>query len=241
MIVGTAPNQLEFTFYYKVVAKRSGFFRKCERSTEEESTLAVFHDHDPSTFDLYMDFLYDGILSERPYPEALQLFEDSRSYERTEEDVEKYDIVRRTFLDSRYKELVKLYALADHLLDPAAVNEAIDEIRTFMEECSWTPSTEILNLVWRSTKKKDDGLRLVFADFFMFKPGHMHRLDPELPKEVFILIAERCACLEYQQQVVLGEEFAKDFGSGTGIGRWEDYQHYYREDLEDSWTFEDLD
>ena len=118
VIVGTAPNQLEFTFYYKVVAKRSGFFRKCERSTEEESTLAVFHDHDPSTFDLYLECLYDNAVPKRSRPKVIRELE-KKLYPPglTEEEKEQYYTGNAKFRSARCKELVDLYILADHLMD----------------------------------------------------------------------------------------------------------------------------
>lgn len=235
VIVGTAPNQLEFTFYYEVVAKRSGFFRECERSTEEESTLAVFHDHDPSTFDLYLECLYDNAVPKRSRPKVIRELE-KKLYPPglTEEEKEQYYTGNAKFRSARCKELVDLYILADHLMDPVTANMAVDELRTCFRKYSFFASTEVIGHVMRSTKK-GDGICTLFADFFVYQ---FPPIDPELPKEFFVLIAERYAWKKDALHIDVCEAKASDFEYMVGMVYWDDLEYYW-DDLEYYQDFEE--
>jgi hypothetical protein len=228
VIVGTAPNQLEITFYYDLIATRSRLFREGERSTEEESTPVVLQDHNPSTFDLYLEYLYDNAVPKRSRPKVIRELE-KKLYPPglTEEEKEQYYTGNAKFHSARCKELVDLYILADHLMDPVTANMAVDELRTFFGKYSSSTSTELIGHVMRSTKK-GDGLRTLFADFFVYQ---FPPIDPELPKEFSVLIAERYAWKKDALHIDVCEAKASDFEYMVGM--------VYRDDLEYYQDFEE--
>jgi hypothetical protein len=173
------------------MTKRSKFFRAARSdskrfTSETKRTELTQHDltqHDRLTFHLYLFALEEEDTVpelEVLYPEAVELHEKKLPCERTEEEKEQYLAIIEPFRQGRYKELVKLYILADDLEDSITANMVIDEIRKFMSEHACTPSTEVINLILNSTGE-DDGLLLVFADFFVYHDSP--RLDPELPME----------------------------------------------------------
>lgn len=106
----------------------------------------------------------------------------------------------------------------------------IDEIRIFIGTFTFpNPSTEVINLAFDSTRE-NDGLRVVFADFFVYLEGSSN-LDPELPQELFILVIERYASLK-RDGLMDGEvkmrTLAEEFGFLVGSGHWDEFPDYYQ-------------
>jgi hypothetical protein len=94
----------------------------------------------------------------------------------------------------------------------------VDEIQLFMGKHVCTPSTKVINLVLDATDE-DDGLRLVFADFFVYHTGP--RLDPELPKEFFVLVAEGYELMKADQKIVVKKECVEEFGRAVRSDHWD--------------------
>lgn len=221
VLVGTGSDQKRFELNHFFMTRRSEFFcvARSERWTSKSKPTEL-PEHEPSTFDMYLYVLDNDALPERPYPEH------DEPWVRWEEEKEQYYAALQTFRDVRYTELVKLYILASYLLDPATANLTIDQIRKFMvKDQDFVPSTELINFALDSTSK-DDGLRAVFAVFFVYYGGC---LDPELQKEFFILVTDRYSRMQdcNHEYVVVKEEPIENFGR-VGIGSWEDFSCYYQ-------------
>ena len=88
----------------------------------------------------------------------------------------------------RYKALIKLYILADRLLDPTTANMAIDEIRRFSESVKCNPSAQAITFVFDSTKE-GDGLRKLLADFIIYTGAYLPEGD--VPEGFFKFVLER--------------------------------------------------
>jgi hypothetical protein len=170
---------------HDITTKRSKPFRS-HRWTSKTNDNEL-PDHDPSMFGSDANSLDYDQMPGQPYSRVVLLYEKKWPHEHTERANELYDFLMQSFHNEQYTDFVKLYILANHLRDPATANMAVDKIRIHMGKYVWTPSTEVINLVLDSTSK-DDGLRFVFADFFVYQNGP--RLDPELAKEFFVLVAQ---------------------------------------------------
>jgi hypothetical protein len=164
-------------------------------------------------------------MMEEPYPKAARWYEEKLPSERTEKQKELYDALLQGYHDDQYLDFVKVYTLAKYLQDSTTANKVIDEIRLYMGKYVYTPSREVIKLVLKSTWE-DDGLRLVFADFFVYQNGH--RLDPKLPKEFFILVTERYELMKTDQKIVVKKELVERFGLAVQDKHWNDFPDYYQ-------------
>ena len=186
---------------------------------------------------MYLDTVYDDEVPGRPYPKFArwynEIYEKIWPRKHTEEDTEQYNTITRNFREDRYMELVNLYILADYLMDAVTANRAVDELRDFMRK--YGPSTDVINHVMSSTKN-NDGLRVVFADYFVYKGSSS--LDHSMPKEFFILHAERYEWMKDFYHIEVSEYNIDDFENGTEMVRWDDYPWYYQ-DFEDAKQFLD--
>lgn len=167
---------------------------------------------------------YDKMLEE-PYPKAARRYEEKLPSERTEKQKEQYNAVLQAYHDDQYSEFVEVYSLANYLEDPTTANIVIDEIRMYMEKYAYAPSKEVIRLVLNSTEE-DDGLRLVFADFFVYQSGHP--LDPKLPKEFFIPVTQRYESMKTDQKIVVKKELVERFGLAVQDKHWNDFHDYYQ-------------
>jgi hypothetical protein len=230
--VGTGPD-LEPGFFeleHDITTKRSKPFRS-DRWTSKTNETELPHDSPMSgSNDNSLD--YDQ-MPEQPYPRVALMYEDKWPPQHTERANKLYDFLMQSFHNEQYTDFIKLYILANHLKDPATANMAVDKIRIHMGKYVWTPSTEVINLVLDSTKK-DDGLRFVFAGFFVYQTGS--RLDPELPKEFFVLVTQGYDAIKIYRKLVVERERVEGFGSAVRINQWDDFSGYYQscEPFEDS-------
>jgi hypothetical protein len=237
--VGTGPD-LEPGFFeleHDITTKRSKPFRS-DRWTSKTNETELPHDSPMSgSNDNSLD--YDQ-MPEQPYPRVALMYEDKWPPQHTERANKLYDFLMQSFHNEQYTDFIKLYILANHLKDPATANMAVDKIRIHMGKYVWTPSTEVINLVLDSTKK-DDGLRFVFADFFVYQTGP--RLDPELPKEFFVLVTQGYDAIKIYRKLVVERERVEGFGSAVRINQWDDFSGYYQscEPFEDSGIPEKMD
>jgi hypothetical protein len=237
--VGTGPD-LEPGFFeleHDITTKRSKPFRS-DRWTSKTNETELPHDSPMSgSNDNSLD--YDQ-MPEQPYPRVALMYEDKWPPQHTERANKLYDFLMQSFHNEQYTDFIKLYILANHLKDPATANMAVDKIRIHMGKYVWTPSTEVINLVLDSTKK-DDGLRFVFAGFFVYQTGS--RLDPELPKEFFVLVTQGYDAIKIYRKLVVERERVEGFGSAVRINQWDDFSGYYQscESLEDSGNLERMD
>ena len=239
ILVGTGSSQMRFNAELKKLMQRSKFFPVARSACWTPKTKPTrFPDQDPSTFDLYLDTVYDDYVPGRPYPKFARWYEENYSKiwprKHTEEDTEQYDTVTQNFREDRYMEIVNLYTLADYLMDPVTANMAVDGLRDFMREHCYTPSADVINHVMSSTKN-DDGLRVVLADFFVYNSSQS--LDHSMPKEFFNLIAEMYEWMKDFHHIEVSKDNIAEFENGTGMVRWDDYEYY--QDFEDAKQFLD--
>jgi hypothetical protein len=237
--VGTGPD-LEPGFFeleHDITTKRSKPFRS-DRWTSKTNETELPHDSPMSgSNDNSLD--YDQ-MPEQPYPRVALMYEDKWPPQHTERANKLYDFLMQSFHNEQYTDFVKLYILASHLGDPATANMAVDKIRIHKGKYVRTPSTEVINLVLDSTSK-EDGLRFVFADFFVYQTGP--RLDPELPKEFFVLVTQGYDAIKIYRKLVVERERVEGFGSAVRINQWDDFRGYYQscESLEDLGIPEKMD
>ena len=230
VVVGNRKKQWWIEVEHDIMTKRSKLFQ-FDRSTSKTNQIEL-PGHDRRTFEMYENVVrYDKMLEEL-YPRAAQLYEKKSLCERTEKQKEQYSAVLQAYHDDQYSDFVEVYSLANYLEDPTTANIVIDGIRMYMEKYAYAPSKKVIRLVLNSTEE-NDGLRLVFADFFVYQSGH--RLDPKLPKEFFILVTQRYESMKTDQKIVVKKELVERFGLAVQDKHWNDFPDYYQrcESLED--------
>ena len=133
----------------------------------------------------------------------------------------------RVYSDSRFKELVDLYVLADILVDPTTMNIAIDEIRRFSKTFHDEPSAKVITHAFRFTSE-GDGLRMLFADYFVYGSSRIPSND--LPKEFFNVVGERFLDAKGDGDILVADTLPSVFRDVSGSDDWEN--HVYYQDLE---------
>jgi hypothetical protein len=103
--------------------------------------------------------------------------------------------------DSQFEHLIKLYVLADSLMDPLTANMAIAEIRSFGLTDRYCPGAKVMDRVFRSTRD-GDGLRNLLADCYIYNP--YVEFDGHFPKAFLLLVLQRF------QRAKLGESVKFD-------------------------------
>jgi hypothetical protein len=180
VLVGLDPQQ-EFTVYHDIVAARSGFFRRMERCTKDNSTPMVLDGHDPGNFDRYLHCIYHGEAPEFIQPPA------DKDHPYTIPSRHEIEPVQNR-LDQDFESLLKLYALADSLSDPTTANMAFEEIRKLCQSSCFNLGAGFVDLAFRSTKQ-GDGLRNFLADQYVYESDCLPRGN--FPAAFFKLIVER--------------------------------------------------
>jgi hypothetical protein len=225
VIVGTGVGQQTFEVDHDNLTRRSKFFRaaRSERWTSKTKPTEL-PEHDPTIFDLYLGCLCDNVVLERSRLKVLQKLQKKRDLglQLTKEELEQENTGWWEFRSARTNELIDLYILADHLLDPVTANMAIDELRIFHVEHSVELSADVINHVVSSTKDNENGLRLLFADIFVYQRGP--ELDFDFPKEFMILV-----CNRYREAINYHyTEVANDLieSKPVGMGYWDELDYY---------------
>jgi hypothetical protein len=198
VLVGTGSNETRFTVHHDVILKRSAFFRaaRSERWITDKSKPADLHEHNPETFNVYLHCLYHSVV-----PKSLNI----------------------NAHDTRFKELIDLYALADILVDPTTANLVIDEIRSYSELVRRNPSAEAITYAFESTRD-DDALRGLFADFCIYDGADLP--EGNLPKEFLSLLVQRFLAEKDRGTIVMDNDQYECFAIVSGRDGWDDYDYY---------------
>jgi hypothetical protein len=226
VLVGTGSEQQRFKVHHRIITKHSEFFctARSERGTSNTKSVDL-PEQDPSIFALYMDRLYDETMPKTPVLAKSAYFSskfvDVNAYREHNQKLYTANII---LTDAHWKTLIGLYVLACYLLDPAAKNMAIDQIRRFYYEMSWDCSLEkeIINLVLRSTPH-GDALRNLFADFYVFDGEDSFE---DLPKEWFVLLWLRSLSLREFDRLAVEEDELVRFRKDIGWEHWENFEYY---------------
>lgn len=116
---------------------------------------------------------------------------------------DQYVVNEKRRSDYRFEHLIKLYILADSLMDPLTANMAIAEIRSFGLTNGYCPGAKVMDRVFRSTRD-GDGLRNLLADCYIYNP--YVQFDGDFPKAFLLLVLERFQDAKVSQNVSFDEE-----------------------------------
>jgi hypothetical protein len=182
------------------------------------------------TVDMYLDCVFDDAVPERSRPKVLQKLRKKRDLglQLTKEELKQENTGSREFHSARTNELIDLYLLADHLLDPVTANMAIDELRMLYVEHSVELSADVINHVVSSTTDNKNGLRRLFADFFVYR-AEGPELDSDFPKEFMILVCNRFREAIRWDYIEVASDPIENVG--FGMGYWDELD--YHQNLED--------
>jgi hypothetical protein len=235
IIAGTGLGQQFFTVEHDTLTKRSKFFRVARSSRWTSKTKPTeLPEHNPMIVDMYSDCVFDDAVPERSRPKVLQKLQKKRDLglQLTNEELKQEITGWREFHSARTNELIDLYILADHLLDPVTANMAIDELRILYMEYSVELSADVINHVVSSTTDNRNGLRLLFADFFVYR-GEGPELDFDFPKEFMILVCNRYrGVIRYDYIEVTNDPIEN---LPVGMGYWDEWDYY--QNFEDAKEF----
>ena len=167
LVSNKLQEQKRFTLHTNVFTARSGFFKAARRAAWDPDPLKptiLDDDDDPEVFENYMRCVYFGDLD--PYP-----------YERLGLD------------DAHVNALIKMWVLADKLLDPKTANLVMDKIVNFCAALIGFPDISCFNLAYSSTAKGSP-LRSFFCAMVLCEDMWGVFDDPnELPPDFFLDMA----------------------------------------------------
>jgi hypothetical protein len=155
-----------FTLHTNVFVARSGFFKAARPAAWNTDPLKpmILDDDDPEVFENYMRCVYSGDLD--PFP-----------YERLGLD------------DAHVNALIKMWVLADKLLDPKTANLVMDKIVNFCAALIEFPDISCFKLAYSSTAKGSP-LRSFFCAMVLCEDMWGVFDDPnELPPDFFLDMA----------------------------------------------------
>jgi hypothetical protein len=229
VIVGTGPNRQRFGVDHSIVTKRSDFFRTA-RSARWMSTTTKpteLPEQDPSIFELYLDYLYDDAMPEIPLLAPPPVTPGVTNINVIREKRPSVDAANTTLVNTHWRKLIRLYTLADHLLDPRTANMAIDGMRSFYYQTHhFGLDTELIDLVIQSTRD-EDCLRNLFADFHLLEGRYT---DHNLPKEWFVLLFERSQALRVSRHLVVTKGDLTQPMSIFSSRQWDQSDYYQHVD-----------
>jgi hypothetical protein len=230
VLVGAGSNETRFTVHHDIITKRSAFFRtaRSERWTTVKTKPADLQAYEPETFEMYLQCLYhDTVPKPTLFFKPVPMPDKKSGPEILKKHREQATTARRVYSDSRFKELVDLYVLADILADPTTMNIAIDEIRRFSKIFHGEPSAKVITHAFRFTSESD-GLRLLFADYCVYGSSRIPSSD--LPKELFNVVGEGFLDAKGDGNILVEGKLPSMFRDLGGINDWEN--HDYHQDLE---------
>jgi hypothetical protein len=162
VIVGTCLNPQRFGVDHNILTKRSDFFRtaRSERWTSASNMKPTeLPEQDPSIFDLYLDCLCDDAMPEVPLLALPSVTPGVTNINVVREKRPSVSATNKTLINAHWKKLIRLYTLADHLLDPKTANMTIDEMRRFYHKTyDFRLDTDLIDL---SSSRR--GMKIVFA------------------------------------------------------------------------------
>jgi hypothetical protein len=223
VLVGTGSNETRFTVHHEIIAKRSAFFRTARSERKEKSEPADLHEYKPETFEVYLYCLYHDATPKALLFEPVPPPDKESAPEIIENHRKQVSVARRVFSDSRFKELVDLYALADSLTDTITANIAIDEIRRFSNSFGHEPSAKVIKHAFRLTANPD-GLRILLADYFIYGSSKISSCD--LPKQFFNVVGERFLDAKKAGDILLTDTLPEFFRDVNGSDDWGDRVYY---------------
>ena len=172
VIVGPETNRRKLRFYRDVMMQRSEFFRTARSYwwiKDDPAKPTHLEDEDPEVFEAYVRaVLFDRIRIQGLGLDESGLFESNAAME--EEFAQHCDttvegVIFDLKVNRRFLGLMKLYALANMLIDHKITNMIIDEtIRTF-ELTKTIPTTDSVQVVYSSTVS-GDGMRNLLGGLF---------------------------------------------------------------------------
>jgi hypothetical protein len=158
--VGDSPKYKDFIAHESFLTSRSEFFRRAMNGnwTEAESRVVVLSEDEPAIFAIYLNLVYTGQLV---------------TMRKTEEELASSE--RQVFINqltSEYRDIFRVYVLAEKLQDKGAKNAAlaaavsVTGLRNSVN--NWlVPTAEIVNLVYKGTPEGSPGRRLVIDMYGM--------------------------------------------------------------------------
>ena len=176
VVVGSPPNQQTFTLHHDVMTQRSKYFAAARsgRWNEKDPDKPTDLQHeDPEVFKNYLHCAY----FDRVGVEGLEIDEEGRFVEsaasdekmREEYHTEDLDVeFRHTMrIIRRFSGLMKVYLLANMLLDYKTANMVVDEtIRSFVLLRITQPGADVVHLIHDNTLP-GDGMRHFWADWYV--------------------------------------------------------------------------
>ncbi|KAH4180943.1 hypothetical protein HBI29_132800 [Parastagonospora nodorum] len=158
--VGDSPEYKDFIAHESFLTSRSEFFRRAMNGswTEAESRVVKLPEDEPAIFAIYLNLVYTGqLVTMRKNKEELA-------------SSERQVFIRQ--LIPEYRDIFRMYVLAEKLQDKGAKNGALAaavSVSEVMDSAnnSTVPAAEIANLVYKGTPEGSPGRRLVIDMYGM--------------------------------------------------------------------------
>jgi len=148
------------------VVKTSGFFATATNGNWEQSKDQIsLPDYDSPTFEQYLQWLYTGSIVTADSIDGCSQLDPSESLKRA---------------SAIYEQLLKLYFLAQYLLDLACKNAVMDKmIDVQIKTRVWPGAVSTIDKIWSTTPDKCPMQRLVVRYWSLFQKADQARGDFE--------------------------------------------------------------
>jgi hypothetical protein len=236
VLVGSPPDQKRFGLHYDLMTERSEYFaaaRSGRWNEDDPSKPTDLSNEDPKVFADYVHTVYFN----RVRVGGLELgddkmFESNAAME--EEFAQTCDttvegVIYSLKINGRFLGLMKLYALANMLIDHKTANMIIDETIRTVDLTSTIPGCNAVQAMYSATVD-DDGMRTLLSDYYA---AHAKNEDMEKDKwpEDFMRDLTR-ALLDNKENGILKQRanFVPAFcTAGCLPGKWlpGNYKHRY--------------
>jgi hypothetical protein len=169
VLVGSPPNQKRFVLHKDIMTERSGYFAAARSGRWNENELLKATDltaEDPEVFKNYLSCAYcDRVYIKGFEITAVGTFKENAAIDK-KLDEEPKDGMRWPYSTrERFKGLMKVYLLANMLLDHKTANMVVDETFRTLDILYCLPGAGAVHLIFENTLAGDD-MRNFWIDWY---------------------------------------------------------------------------
>jgi hypothetical protein len=184
VLVGSPPNQKRFILHKDIMVQRSEYFAAARSGRWNENELLKATDltaEDPAAFKNYLSCAYMDCV----HIEGLEIteagtFEENAAVDKyLDEEWGDFAPMRKVHrVVERYRELMKVYLLANMLLDHKTANLVVDETFRTLNILGMAPGIRAVALLYDNTIP-GDGMRNLWADWYAHNVSILDFPEPE--------------------------------------------------------------
>jgi hypothetical protein len=169
VLVGSPPNQKRFNLHKDIMSKRSEYFAAARSGRWNENELLKATDLTAKDPEVFKNYIYCAYF-DRVYVKGFGItdagtFKENAAIDKNL-DEEKVNGLRWPYsTKERFKGLMKIYLLANMLLDHKTANLVVDETLRTLDILNMLPGAGAIHLIFENTVS-GDGMRKFWIDWY---------------------------------------------------------------------------